>query len=115
MPTKPRRACTYPGCPGFAVAGGRCAKHRREPWAGRRNFEGYKGEYLRNRAAVLKAQPYCAMCGAQSETAHHIIRPADGGTHGVSNLVALCRACHARISARQAAEGRSGKVNNPLR
>ena len=49
--------CNMPSCPNIAVAKGRCRTHLRPSWAGRRGFEGYKGEYLKNRRQTLKEEP----------------------------------------------------------
>lgn len=45
---------------------------------------------------VIKAQGgACAHCGAvEALTIHHIIQLAEGGTHKLANLEALCGACH---------------------
>lgn len=81
-------------------------KHKREPWAGRRGFKGYDGEYLKNRKQTLKEEPTCRLCGNPSTTVDHIISKADGGTHARSNLRGLCKDCHDARSKMQAIEGR---------
>ena len=102
MPTKPRRPCSVCGCPNLAVEGGRCLKHKREPWAGRRGFEGYKGEYLKVRKQVLIEEPVCP-CGAPSVTVDHIVPRSRGGSDARSNLQGRCKACHDKRSKAQAA------------
>lgn len=92
------------GCPGYAVEKGRCEKHKHPVWAGRRNFEGYKGEYLKNRAIVLKEEPYCAICGLLSTTVDHIVAVSKGGGHERDNLRGLCKTCHDKRSRQQSQE-----------
>lgn len=53
------------------------------------------------RARVLSEQPLCAVCGAPATEVHHIVPVSQGGTNVRENLVALCHACHARITVEQ--------------
>ena len=69
MPRKPKRPCSYPGCP--KLTDGRfCEEHQRR--------EG----------RLVKA-----------EQVHHIKPLAEGGDHSETNLMSLCSSCHAKIHA----------------
>lgn len=103
--TKPRQPCPVPGCPNLQP----CPVHHKQPWAGRRGFEGYKDEYLRLRAQVLKEEPVCRICGLRpSVTVDHVIPKSQGGTDDRSNLRGACKECHDERSKAQAARGRWG-------
>ena len=97
--------CAHRGCPTL-TRDTYCDVHKPEPWAGRRGFEGYKGDWLRIRAQVLHEEPFCRMCGRPSTTVDHIVPRARGGTDERSNLQALCNGCRRRKDAADAAEGR---------
>lgn len=100
--------CNVHGCPNIAVNKGRCALHPRPSWQGHRGFEGYKGEYLKNRNQVLKEEPCCRLCGKPAVTVDHIKAKSQGGTDERSNLRGLCQDCHDKRSKEQAAKGRRG-------
>jgi len=103
------KVCSYKGCPDIAVAGGRCQKHQRVPWEGRRGFEGYQGDYLKARRQTLKEEPVCQICGINpSTTTDHIVPKGQGGSNDRANLRGLCARCHARRSQAQAAAARRG-------
>ena len=107
MVQRPRSACNTPGCPNLATNKGRCAVHQRPAWEGRRGFEGYKNEYLKLRAVVLKEEPICRICGLNSSvTADHIIPVSKGGRTVRENLRGVCKPCHDNRSQRQAADGK---------
>ena len=67
---------------------------------------------LRGRQAVernrrfLAAHPYCAgiNCRAAASEVDHVVPLHLGGADDVSNLQALCRACHAKKTAAEAAQ-----------
>lgn len=80
--------------------------HQREPWAGRRGFEGYGRDYKRNRAIVLREEPTCAICGKPSKTVDHIVPVSRGGGHERENLRGLCKSCHDARSKKQSALAR---------
>lgn len=52
------------------------------------------------RAAKLKAQPTCEVCGAKATTVDHILARAFGGGEEPSNLMSLCPT-HARAKDHQ--------------
>lgn len=58
--------------------------------------ERYPAEYRRNRAILLEGQPECYWgCGRPATTAdHYPVKRADGGSHGLENLVPACRSCN---------------------
>ena len=107
MPRRPGRPCSQPGCPNLAVKRGRCAKHQVPAWNGRRGFEGYKGDWLKIRAQVLKEEPTCRRCKVKpSDTVDHNIPKAEGGTDARGNLRGLCKDCRKIKDAEDAASGR---------
>ena len=102
------KVCNVKGCPNIAVKDNRCSQHPRLVWEGRRGFEGYKGEYLKNRRQTLKEEPTCRICGVRpSTTVDHIVSKAEGGSDARDNLRGACKICHDRRSQQQAAKGRA--------
>lgn len=106
MPNKISSPCSQPGCPAIAVQGGRCAAHQRaqarryDDQRGTPSERGYGYAWRQQRATFLQHYPYCMGCGALATDVDHIIPKARGGSDEVSNLQALCHACHARKTAR---------------
>ena len=110
MSMKPRRPCSYPGCP--ALTDGRyCPEHERRV---NKDYERYgrdpmtRGRYgrawQRTRKAYAEEHPLCEECLKAGrlvpvEQVHHIRPLAEGGTHARDNLISLCKSCHARIHA----------------
>lgn len=110
MPRKPKKPCAYPGCPRL-TDGVYCEEHRklmvqryeqqgRDPQHSKR----YGQNWQRIRAAYVHSHPLCERCMAQGryvqvEEVHHIVPLKDGGTNEWSNLMSLCRKCHAEIHA----------------
>jgi len=110
MPTKPKRPCSYPGCPNL-TDGRFCETHAkaeakryetydRDPSAKKR----YNSTWRRIRDNYIKAHPLCEQCLKENkyipaQEVHHILPLAEGGTHAQTNLVALCKSCHAKIHA----------------
>jgi 5-methylcytosine-specific restriction protein A len=110
MPRKPKRPCSYPGCPEL-VEGRFCKKHEQEE---ARRYEKYQRDpetrrrygraWKRIRDRYIKAHPLCEECKRNgkltpSEEVHHIIPLSEGGTNKQKNLMALCKSCHSRIHA----------------
>lgn len=110
MPRKPKRPCSYPSCP--ELADGRyCAKHQqimnrnynkhqRHPDSNKR----YGRSWKRIRDRYIKARPLCEECKREgrltpAEEVHHIVPLSKGGNNETSNLMALCKSCHSRITA----------------
>jgi len=64
----------------------------------------YGPEWRRIRERFLASHPLCESCKGNGRLTpatevHHKVKIADGGTHDGTNLQALCRVCHSRISA----------------
>lgn len=112
LPRKPKRPCSYPGCPNL-TDGRFCEKHQREenkryekydrnPAASRR----YGRVWKRVRDSYVKEHPFCEECFKRGiivpvEEVHHIKPLSEGGNHNKSNLISLCKSCHARIHAKR--------------
>ena len=109
MPMRPKRPCSYPGCPRL-TEGRFCEEHKkqairqyeryaRDPVAKRR----YGSVWQKIRARFLSKHPLCEECRKEGRLTkatevHHILPLDHGGTHDESNLMALCKPCHSRIS-----------------
>lgn len=110
MPRKPRRPCSYPGCPEL-VEGRFCKEHEKE---NNKNYERYKTnpethkryskawKIIRKR--YISEHPLCESClkenrMTKAEHVHHIKPLSIGGTHDESNLMSLCKSCHSKIHA----------------
>lgn len=111
MPYKPKRPCAYPGCGLLADSGEYCAEHKkvvtkrynqyqRDPASNKR----YGRSWKRIRDRYIKAHPLCEECDKNgrikaAEEVHHILPLSKGGGNETSNLMALCKPCHSRITA----------------
>ncbi len=110
LPRKPKRPCSYPGCPNL-TDGRFCEKHQREE---NKRYEKYDRNpavrrrygrvWKRVRDAYVKEHPFCEECFKKGimvpvEEVHHIKPLSEGGNHNKSNLISLCKSCHARIHA----------------
>lgn len=110
MPRKPKKPCSYPGCPELIEDGSYCKKHQRDV---NRYYEKYridpltkkrygsKWRKIRNR--YINNNPLCEEClkdgrFTKAEEVHHILPLRRGGNHDESNLMALCKSCHSKIS-----------------
>lgn len=110
MPRKPRKPCRYPGCSALTDES-YCPEHKRLVAARYNRYERtpemknrYNGAWPAIRRSYIAAHPLCEVCGhegryTEAREVHHIIPLADGGTHEDSNLMALCKPCHSRITA----------------
>ena len=111
MPRKPKRPCSYPGCPQLtdgrfceehaAIMNKRYEQYERDPDTRRR----YGRAWKRIRDRYVEDHPLCEMCKkagklTPTEEVHHILPLSRGGTHARSNLMALCKSCHSEITAR---------------
>lgn len=102
MPVKPMRPCAQPGCPNLIREGSRCAAHQLpEPPRPTARQRGYDAVWERIRAAFLRRNPYCAVCGKQAIDVHHILALRNGGTHDDGNLMSLCHEHHSQVTGRQ--------------
>ena len=110
VPRKPRRPCSYPGCPRL-TEGRYCEEHKKladrqydrysRDKAARRMYA--SSDWKRIRARFLAAHPLCERCRQEglltkATEVHHILPLRHGGTHDEKNLMALCKPCHSRIS-----------------
>ncbi len=102
MPRKPKRPCSFPGCPKltdgrFCEEHGkqenrRYEKYDRDPAVRRRYGRAWKR--IRDRYAAR--HPFCEECYKKGllrpvEEVHHKLPLAEGGTHDEGNLVSLCQ------------------------
>lgn len=67
-------------------------------------------EYRRNRPLAMKRDQWrCQLrlsgCAQAASQCDHIVQPSHGGGHGLDNLRAVCKPCHAVITARQSNGG----------
>ena len=110
MPKKPKRPCSYPGCPKLTdgrfceehakAEAKRYEKYDRDPAVRRR----YGRAWKRIRDSYVQQHPLCEMCQKDgrlvaTEEVHHKVPLSEGGTHARDNLIALCKSCHAKIHA----------------
>ena len=108
MPKKPKRPCSYPGCPNLCD-GLYCDEHR---ITARREYDRrerspdvnrtYGRSWRRIREQYAAAHPLCEMCLKENkltpvEEVHHIIPINRGGTHSFDNLMSLCHSCHVKL------------------
>ncbi len=112
MPMKPKRPCSYPGCPEL-TDGRYCEKHQKEVDARYNKYERdpaarkrYGRTWKRIRDRYIAAHPLCERCLkvgrlTPAEEVHHIVPLSKGGAHDESNLMSLCTSCHSEITARE--------------
>lgn len=108
MPRKPKKPCGYPGCPNL-TDGRYCKEHEKEM---NYNYEKYGRDkavrrrygraWKRIRDKYVKEHPFCELCFEKGiivpvDEVHHKLPLAEGGTHDRSNLISLCKSCHAKI------------------
>lgn len=118
MPRKPKRPCSSPGCPAL-TDGQFCEKHQK---LATRHYERYQRDpetkkrygaaWQRIRDQYAATHPLCEQCWQDGkitpiQEVHHIRPLREGGTHDPDNLMALCKRCHSRITAKEG--GRWGK------
>ena len=110
MPRKAKRPCRHHGCPRLTEStSGYCTEHEkihlrhyekaRAPIQNQR----YGYQWRKLRARFLNRHPLCEQCRLNGKytsatEVHHIKPLADGGTNDESNLMALCKSCHSRIT-----------------
>lgn len=110
MPMRPKKPCSYPGCPNL-TDGRFCEEHQREE---NKRYEKYDRNpavhrrygraWKRIRDKYVSLHPFCEICYekgilVETEEVHHKKPLSEGGTHDRDNLIALCKSCHARIHA----------------
>ena len=110
VPRKPKRPCSFPGCP--KLTDGRfCEEHAKEE---AKRYEKYDRDpavrrrygraWKRIRDTYVASHPLCERCKQQgklvpTQEVHHILPLSEGGTHARDNLIALCQSCHSTIHA----------------
>ncbi len=112
MPRKPKKPCAFPGCPEL-TDGRYCDKHQKEI---NKRYEKYERDpktkkrygrvWQRVRERYVSTHPFCEECLKKGvlvpvEEVHHKKPLSEGGTHQMSNLVSLCKSCHAREHAKR--------------
>ena len=105
VPRKPKRPCSYPGCPRLCD-GQFCEEHRTQA---RRQYDKYERApnvnkkygraWKRIRDSYVSEHPLCERCLKEGkltpvEEVHHILPISQGGTHNRNNLMSLCKSCH---------------------
>ena len=110
MPRRPKKPCGFPGCPNL-TDGRYCEEHERimnerynkyeRPYD---SSERYGSLWRKIRKRYIAAHPFCEKClergvAEKATEVHHIVPLSRGGTHAASNLMALCKSCHSRITA----------------
>lgn len=110
MPRKPASPCSHPGCPKLThdryctehakLAEHNYRKYERDPAIDRR----YGRQWRKVRARYVALHPVCEQCKKEgrltpTQEVHHILPLSRGGSHDFTNLMALCKPCHSRISA----------------
>lgn len=112
MPRRPRRPCSYPGCPNL-TEGRYCTVHQKQVTAHYNRYERdpaskrrYGRAWRRIRDGFIAVHPLCERCKrlgklTPAEEVHHIHPLSRGGTHDPDNLMALCKSCHSEITARE--------------
>jgi len=121
MPRKPLKPCKVPGCPNLTDGlycdihkgikqeqSARYERYQRDPEHSKR----YGSAWQKVRARYAASHPYCERCYSlgimtrfdrgkdeygRTQEIHHIVPLAAGGTNDESNLMSLCRSCHAKI------------------
>lgn len=121
MPRKPATPCSYPGCPKLThsrycdehtkITERNYRKYERDPQIDKR----YGREWRRIRARYVAEHPLCEQCQKDdrltpTQEVHHILPLSKGGTHDFTNLMALCKPCHSRISALDGDRWRTGYI-----
>lgn len=112
MPYKPKRPCSYPGCP-HLTSGRYCEEHQKQVTAHYNKYQRdpasrrrYGRAWKRIRDRHITAHPLYEQCQragrtVPAEEVHHILPLSKGGTHSRDNLMSLCKRCHSEITARE--------------
>jgi 5-methylcytosine-specific restriction enzyme A len=112
MPQRAPSACHRPGCRGL-VRNGVCSvcgplrQQAQSAWDKQRGTaaqRGYDGRWQRLRTYFLAGNPLCVHCAEQGRTepatdVHHVVAKRNGGSDDDANLLALCHACHSKVTA----------------
>lgn len=110
MPRKPRRPCSYPGCP-HLTEGRFCEEHEKQESKRYEKYERdpdtrkrYGRAWKRIRDKYVREHPVCEICIQSGklvpvDEVHHKLPLTKGGTHAKENLIGLCKSCHSKIHA----------------
>lgn len=102
--------CNFPNCGKLLKESGYCPAHqamRPKPFetATRPNEMLYKSQRWKNlRRGLIKAHPYCEVCGGVVDLQVHHTTPPRGNEDlffDENNLVVVCANCHRMITARE--------------
>jgi len=108
MPKKPKRPCSFPGCPNFTNRQ-YCDEHEQQERKRYDKFERspdinkkYGRAWRKVRERYAGAHPLCEQCLKEGrlvpvEEVHHILPLKWGGTNDFDNLMSLCQSCHAKL------------------
>ena len=108
MPSRPKRPCSYPGCPKL-TDGQYCEDHVAVARRQYNNYERapdintkYGRAWKRIRDRHISQHPLCEQCEKEGRIVpaaevHHKVPISKGGTHARENLMSLCRSCHNKI------------------
>lgn len=122
MPSRPKKPCSYPGCPLLVESGERyCLKHKRETnrqydkQRGTAAQRGYDARWQKYRKWFLNHNPLCIECRKEGRltpatVVDHII-PHKGDMElfwDTNNHQSLCKRCHDRKTAKE--DGGFGNV-----
>ena len=114
MPYKPKRPCSYPGCPNL-TDGRYCPEHKRlmekqydKYYRSKESAAFYRSTaWKKMRANYIIEHPFCVECQrygklTKATVVDHIIPIRMGGPQlEESNLQSLCAPCHTRKSIRE--------------
>jgi 5-methylcytosine-specific restriction protein A len=117
LPYKPRKPCSYPGCPELVASGTQyCKKHERaerklyDKQRGTAAQRGYGSRWQRYRKSYLVEHPLCINfkeCHNPAAVVDHIVPVSKGGAFwDPSNHQPMCEPCHDRKTAKE--DGRWG-------
>ena len=111
MPKKPKKPCSFPGCPKL-TDGRYCEEHEKVMNDRYNKYERpydssvrYGSEWRKIRNRYIKAHPLCEECLANGKITpatevHHILPVNHGGSNDETNLKSLCKPCHSKITAK---------------
>ena len=111
MPTKPKKPCSYPGCPNLTT-GKYCEEHKKKIDQEYNKYQRddftksfYSSQaWKTTRKKHLELEPYCVECYKEGKIVKativdHIVPIKQGGDkYDQSNLQSLCWSCHSKKS-----------------
>ena len=112
MPYKPKRSCSFPGCPELIPSGERfCSKHKKEEQKrydkqrGTAAQRGYDARWRRYKKRYITEHPLCINyeeCHNVATVVDHIISVNQGGDFwDPNNHQPMCKPCHDRKTAKE--------------